>query len=55
MRKSSITLSREKCQSFTELLGQGREWIAEVAAATVLVALAATMGAKEKNIVGGGN
>jgi len=37
------------------LLGQGREWIAEVAAATVLVGLAATMVAKEKNIVGGGN
>ena len=49
VRKSSITT--EKCQSFSELLGQEREWIAAVVAATVLVALVATMGAKEKNVV----
>ena len=55
VRKSSITTFLEKCQSFSELLGQEREWIAAVVAATVLVALVATMGAKEKNVVGGGN
>lgn len=35
VRKSSNTTFREKCQSFSDVLGQEREWIAAVVAATV--------------------